>query len=514
MIVSMKRISLLTLLVGLLSLALSASPASAWVTPNVEYPGLQKRTFKQGPLIVDPGQNILKWDYVKDRPRQTGYITRFSYDLVYADTGKPVPSSVLHLHHAGWLIGKYPAFPAGVEQTIFQFPRGFGFLVRGHESWGMNYMIHNLTARPARVFIRWHMDYLPESAPAAKSMRTLRMHWANVVRVTLYPVFDALRGRGTNGRVTVPDQLTPAQLDDYGRDYRWKVVRDVTLVHASAHMHPGGLYSDLWVRRNGQVKRLFRSSAKYFDPRGPISWNMTQTVTPANWRIKLRKDDVVFMSTTVDTSKASWRESMGIYPILSYNGHDAGGVDPFEKGASWPKTGKITHGPLPAERSSGGHPSDLPDPRSLPSGPQLASPVAIKGFRYQFGDLGNPDVTSRPPVVPRGQKLTFVNLDSKSFVMHTITACKAPCTASTGTSYPLENAPPRTAFDSGQLGHRTFKNFPSAAGRTTWSTPSDLQQGTYTFFCRLHPFMRGSFRVADAPTPPSWSANWAALPQS
>jgi plastocyanin len=46
-------------------------------------------------------------------------------------------------------------------------------------------------------------------------------------------------------------------------------------------------------------------------------------------------------------------------------------------------------------------------------------------------------------------------------------------------------------FDSGELGDKG----PPTAGRLTWSTPSDLPDGTYTYFCRIHPFMRGAFRV-------------------
>jgi plastocyanin len=30
---------------------------------------------------------------------------------------------------------------------------------------------------------------------------------------------------------------------------------------------------------------------------------------------------------------------------------------------------------------------------------------------------------------------------------------------------------------------------------TTYKTPKNLQPGTYTYFCRVHPFMRGAFRV-------------------
>ena len=46
-------------------------------------------------------------------------------------------------------------------------------------------------------------------------------------------------------------------------------------------------------------------------------------------------------------------------------------------------------------------------------------------------------------------------------------------------------------FDSGELGDAG----PPTAGRVTWETPGDLDDGTYTYFCRIHPFMRGAFRV-------------------
>jgi plastocyanin len=32
-------------------------------------------------------------------------------------------------------------------------------------------------------------------------------------------------------------------------------------------------------------------------------------------------------------------------------------------------------------------------------------------------------------------------------------------------------------------------------GSATWKTPKSLSPGTYTYFCRVHPFMRGAFRV-------------------
>jgi plastocyanin len=48
-------------------------------------------------------------------------------------------------------------------------------------------------------------------------------------------------------------------------------------------------------------------------------------------------------------------------------------------------------------------------------------------------------------------------------------------------------------FESGTLGSAV----PPATGALEWRTPPDLRPGTYTYFCRIHPFMRGAFRVKE-----------------
>ena len=69
-------------------------------------------------------------------------------------------------------------------------------------------------------------------------------------------------------------------------------------------------------------------------------------------------------------------------------------------------------------------------------------------------------------------------------------------TGSTGISYPLANGD--VDFDSGQLGYGP-QGYTPAAQRADWFTPSNLPPGTYTYFCRVHPFMRGVFRVRGTP---------------
>jgi plastocyanin len=115
--------------------------------------------------------------------------------------------------------------------------------------------------------------------------------------------------------------------------------------------------------------------------------------------------------------------------------------------------------------------------------------VDIQAFEYGATDL---DFMPQVPTVTHGSSITFKNLDTPASgpgTAHTITACKLPCNKSTGIAFPLANAP--IIFDSGQLGNYGAPT----TGSRTWSTPANLPVGDYTFFCRVHPFMRGAFRV-------------------
>ena len=46
------------------------------------------------------------------------------------------------------------------------------------------------------------------------------------------------------------------------------IMEDGVLVGAGGHLHPGGLWTDLYLERGGRRVRLFRSRAKYFEPAG------------------------------------------------------------------------------------------------------------------------------------------------------------------------------------------------------------------------------------------------------
>jgi plastocyanin len=466
--------------------------------PHVDYNGVKHITYCYGPVRVNPGQNVIRLHGTNLFPKQPGYITRFDPELVYTD-GEVPRVDIVHLHHAVWVVNGNPQFAAGEEKTIVQAPRGYGWRTRPSDNWLLNDMLHDLIGQPADVYIVWRIDFVPDIAPAGDNMRTVHTKWMDVsgprprvgVSGPFYPVFDALRRLGSNGRYTFPDQAKGRHRDVIGPYQSWTPDQPVTLMGTAGHLHPGGLRTTLKVERGNRENTLFKSKAHYFEPAGEVSWDVSMGATPRSWRVKLRPGDDLSVHATYDTERADWYEVMGIMPVAVYNGNDAGGTGAFS--GEIPQRNVLTHGHLAENRHHGGGPSGLPNPLDMPDGPFPSDPVDIQGYLYSQGDLHQSGKARRPPTVRPGQRVKFRNLDdATSQTWHTITSCKAPCNRDTGIAYPIANGP-RT-FDSGQLGTNPPFGGP-AVGRITWKTPDNLNPGTYAYFCRVHPFMRGSFRV-------------------
>ena len=487
--------------------AVAVVPASASALPGarvssnklvkpVEYPDTQHLHYEYGPIQILPGQNNIEAGLNRNKPTVPGYITRFKPNLVYSGSHKIPRVDVIHLHHGVWLNNLYPTFAAGEEKTVAQFPRGYGYHYKPSDRWIMNYMIHNLTPNPTKVSITYDIDFVPDSSATAAKLTDTHPLWMDVSGIKAYPVFDAIKGTGRRGKFTFPGQATASQKDDVGQAHQYVAARDMTLVSTAGHLHPGGLYTDLKQTRGGRTKNLFRSVAKYFEPAGAVSWDVSMTATKPNWRVAVKAGDRLNVSATYDTRKASWYESMGIMVLWVADGKQPGAKDPFASNVDW--HGLLTHGHLAENRGHGGKPRPgLPDARDLANG-VFSSNLQIKGFSYERGNLLLAGKKRLPPLVRAGQSLTFTNLDATTAISpqasayHTITACKAPCTGTTGIAYPLANA--KVQFDSGELGYGPGGYTP-AANRNTWQTPKSLNPGTYTYFCRIHPFMRGAFRV-------------------
>jgi len=489
---------------ALLTMLVLAAPASAEQGLWDGTKGVQHLHFQTGTILVKPGQNSINNVIVppSQRPKVDGFIVRARPDLTYLDGTVP-PVDVIHLHHGVWLnaSGTSPASPAGSvqpiffggeEKTVFRIPKGYGYAYKKTDMWILNEMIHNNTPNTTKVRLVWDLDFIPASAPLAKAVTPVIPFWMDVRRGWGYPVFDvAQRSGGGKGQFTFPDD---EQTDPYAggpKQNLFSMPYDGTVVAAVGHLHPGGLRDDIDVTRDGAgTRRVFTSEAHYYDPAGPVSWDVSLTASKPRWRVALKAGDTIGIHATYDSKQSSWYENMGIV-LLFVAPHEAKGPDPFATKVD--PSGELTHGHLAENDHHGGKTAVYPDPRKAADGAKTTE-VKIKDFQFQPGDLGQMYNKARVPVIAQGTSLSFVNQDDPNVEWHSITTCRAPCNRQTGISYPLANGLAGTQFDSGQLGFGPVGASP-AAQRLTWQTPSDLPQGTYTYFCRIHPFMRGAFRV-------------------
>jgi plastocyanin len=542
---------------GVLFAAAAPAAATDGILDAASYPGMTTYECRTDAIPISSGQNLNLFGQTKTCPNAEkvsgpgrrsvfatgstaeGYVTRFRPSMVEIKPGgKLVTPSVydLHLHHVVWLAPNGgPTFASGEEKTIAKLPQGYGLKVGADATWGLNYMIHSLNASQGRnVYVTWEIDWVPETAPARTDINEARIHWLDVAGAPqLYPVFDAERAFDSDGdgKFTFPDEV-PTDPAAPGYEERAKIsnarswtVPDggVTLVFGAGHLHPGGLHVDLRVARDGpdpgttdgddpsEVRRLLRSKAHYYEPAGAVSWDVSMGATRPDWRIRLEGGDTVSISATYDVERASWYESMGILPLAYSTASDPAARDPFADEASvrkmYEKGGILTHGRLPENRDRRADQDlGLPDPRQLPGKrrPVPDSGIKVEGFLYSLGGYSAnrliPTGLMRPPVVRPGQSVTFTNLDALPSMSqteqawHSITSCSAPCNRGAGIGYPLARG--QIKFDSGQLGYGTGTNSGVTTGSNVYTTPPLTEPGkTYTYFCRIHPFMRGSIRV-------------------
>ncbi len=527
---AIKLVVLASMVLGILP-AVAAASISRLV--SVSPTGVEHFEFAAGPYKITPGANlILAQTNQVPKPDQNGFMIRMAPNLRYALPGGKLgavpPTDVVHLHHGVWITDGaagqgegngfatfYPFMAAGEEKTAYEFPAGYGYPIMASDHWILNYMIHNLTNITKYVYVTYDMDFVPETDTALASKITpVHPIWMDVQDHHVYPVFNVKRGSGVNGKFTYPDMAT----NPYGSGAplnKFTIDHPGTLIATAGHLHPGGLYDDLDLTRPGTTPdsqavgagphtvRLFRSNAKYFDSHGPVSWDFSMTATAPDWRPQVQAGDTLSVHATYDTKRGSWYEVMGIMVVWeAWN--DQRGVNPFMGKIN--EVGHVTHGRLPENQYFGGTAFVGVNPNSIPE--CHTRNVVIAAFRYIPGDISSASERKSAcvPTVREGQSLTFVNEDASSkgtfgglygviapspfylaSIFHTVTACKKPCTKNYGVDYPLANG---GGFDSGELGIGT-----PGVGTLNWNTPKGLKPGTYTFFCRIHPWMRGVFRI-------------------
>src|SRR6478672_173061 len=391
--------------------AFRAAPTNIPVRDPAPPPGAQVLKYKFGPMKIQPGQNFIGIDLQKQRPAEDGWIVGFRPGLVYASNGKSPSVKVVHLHHAVWLVGDSafkvrPTYAAGEEKTYFNAPPGFGWRYTTKQTWVLNHMIHDLVNQPQDVYLTYTLYFIPDTAPEAANITPIDTQWMDVQGVKPYPVFNALKGKGTKTRsgtteFTYPEQAPNAYKADGIVRNKWVVDHDATLVSTAGHLHPGGLWTDLTLTRDGVTKRIFRSRANYFEPAGAVSWDVAMSATADDWKVNVKKGDILSTSATYDTSKASWYEVMGIMVVGITKQPVPGGVDPFDPSTGTvDQTDYLTHGRLPENIDSGVRKPNigLHNPIRLRTGP-YRDRILIRNFVYNQGDLSLPGKSGLPPAV-------------------------------------------------------------------------------------------------------------------
>jgi hypothetical protein len=147
----------------------NSAPSRAWSNEA----GIQHLHFQTAPIKVLPGQNSIKMVAIpqNDKPAVDGYIVRMRPDLQYLN-GKVPPVNVIHLHHGVWIDGtRGPFFFGGEEKTVFHIPRGYGYPYKATDRWRLDQMIHNQLPLATRVRLVWDIDFIPASAPLARSVK-------------------------------------------------------------------------------------------------------------------------------------------------------------------------------------------------------------------------------------------------------------------------------------------------------------------------------------------------------
>jgi plastocyanin len=524
-----------------------------WSAPNYErYRGAcQRLRFSYGPIVVKPGQNdVLVGPVTIEKPLRDGYITRFKPDLVRQDGTVP-PIEQVHLHHGTWLsvptYGSGPFFAAGEEKTVAPFPKGYGMPIKATDQWQLLYMVHSAVSQPQVVFITYDIDFVPQNKATELGLKPAYPVWLDV-RPSGYPVFNTQREYGgEDGTCTWPKEEC-AGFDPWGKKYtgqgepgngrgtdfrlpargeslgRAGPFQGGTLIGIGGHLHPGGLTNEIDLVRGGQAERIYTSKAVYWDREDsskgggpPTSWDFSMEVNGLPfWGVRVEPGDALRSNATYDTRMQSTYENMGISVALlapDENGRPtAPGVDPFtapkdtsptcesggvRAGRLCDKSGVVTHGHLPENDNFSGPSGNWGDPKPGPA----AGNVGIANFLYLPGDLSTISMTGLP-TVKLGSNVSFTNLDGGA-IYHTVTSCEFPCLGPTGTAFPLANGETSSGrqidFDSSELGIGAPEIGP-AKQTLNWQLPVTEQEGykpgeVVTYFCRIHPGMRGAFEV-------------------
>lgn len=512
--------------------------ASGWVA---QPPGTaQTLNLDFGPYVVTAGTDVSRIDFAP--AGATGYVTEVHTYVLDAD-GTKVAGNEVHTHHVhllqadpanpdyfDWLYGTGEEMTGGsiAERATADpgYARGlrYGMPITQGKQLGVLSMLHNMTSQSRTVYIRFQIRFVYGSHDQIQQAKHWDFHALtpqifggtfNVPRTGghyAWPVQLNRVAATAQNRGDITSNPTPAKLEP-GVGVVWTAPYSGTIVVAAGHLHAGGtdaVLSNLGSRAHPCPQRGLRGfpgttllDSRVIGHHGVWPTNDYQMgLSQYGWRAYVHKGDRLAVNGSYFARRFAYPDAMvfaGAYIDRAALPPPGSGCAPFLAGHPRTPWQGVT-------RTYINHPwSMYPDqptcsrcdrPQARPTPGPATNVVHIVGMQYLPGNGGTSGQPAGPPVVTRGQTLTFVNEDyAESLMRHTVSSCRAPCNGPDTTNYPFLDG----RFDSGVLGWMFEDAYVSTSPTPRWTlNTSQLHPGYYTFFCRIHPFMRGSFYVAPA----------------
>ena len=494
----------------------------------VPKPAGTKETLKlyYGPYEVPPGWDANRVDLTL--PTRNGMITQVEPGMRRVADGSEPSHQEAHIHHAHWFSlnpgsenDNYTYgltdwfFGNGDEETKANFdersaadPKGpiYGGYMGPEEPQPMIYMLHNKTSAPLEVYIVLDVTFIHGTMEQLNSLGGRPYH--DVLGILFGRTFDVPRDPKSK------DGTYETAEDDPKGVIEWTSTVNGTIIGTGAHVHPGGL--GMTVENYGSKERPCQDDGQGYGGTllldSDVVWHkgvkfsedyQTEVTNPA-WRAPIHKGDRLRISSHYENRKHAWYEAMaheGWY--IDTAQPPKGRCKPYLVGPAAKKKGKhkvdVTdgvrnrtwsmnmtddvcgkrYGQPPCERPIGDQPAGPPAPNDT---------VTIANFQYQPGDRSLSGSSGLPPAVPQGTSLTFLNADQFLNIRHSVTTCPWPCNGKYLANYPHADG----VWDSGTLGYDLISG---GSPNPEAKTPPDLKVGQYSYFCRIHPWMRGAFEV-------------------
>ena len=348
---------------------------------------------------------------------------------------------------------------------------------------------------------RCTLDFIPDTSPAAKGITEVKTRWIDVQGGKPYPVFDvAARQRAKGGRFTYPDDV-PGRLRQGGARAQ-PLDRSTTTARSSqtaGHLHPGRPVHRPQAharRAQGQPLPLQRALLRA-GGRGLVGRRDDGDATEVARR---GQEGRRAQSIIGDLRHQARRRGTSRWGSCRWRSRTvaAGGVDPFTRQSTG--AGAEPRPPArerqPRRRAQAG----APEPAAAARRPATSTRSRSTTSLYGQGDLlRRPATPARPPrrAAARRSRSSTVDRDPELSDLPHVTALQGALQQDRRASGSRSPTAGRRSTPASSASAR--RDFDAAArqNRDTWPTPQDVAaaRGTYTYFCRVHPFMRGAFRV-------------------